>query len=62
MDFPGDSAGKNLPANAKDADQSLGQEDQPLKKEMAAHSSIVILEIVRTKEIGRLWSMGPQAS
>ena len=40
MDFPGDSAVKNLPANAKDAYQSLGQEDQPLKKETATHSSI----------------------
>ena len=41
MDFPGDSAVKNPPANAEDADQSLGQEDQPLKKEMATHSSIL---------------------
>ena len=33
MDFPGDSAVKNPPASAEDADQSLGQEDQPLKEE-----------------------------
>ena len=38
---------------------SLGQED-PLKKEMATHSSIVAWEIPRTEEPGRLQSMGSQ--
>ena len=36
--FPGGSVVKNLPTNAGDAVQSLGQED-PLGKEMATHSS-----------------------
>ena len=37
--------------------QSLGQED-PLEKEMATHSSILVWEISRTEEPGRLQSMG----
>ena len=44
MGFPGDSAVKNLPANAGDVLKtqapSLGRED-PLEKEMATHSSIL---------------------
>ena len=40
-------------------DQSLGQED-PLKKEMATHSSILAWEIPRTEEPGGLQSMGLQ--
>ena len=39
--------------------QSLGQED-PLQKEMAAHSSILAWEIPWTEEPGRLQSMGLQ--
>ena len=39
--------------------QSLGQED-PLQKEMAAHSSILVWEIPWTEEPGRLQSMGLQ--
>ena len=39
--------------------QSLGQED-PLKKEMAAHSSTLAWKIPWTEEPGRLHSMGPQ--
>ena len=39
--------------------QSLDQED-PLKKEMAAHSSIVAWEIPWTEEPGGLRSMGSQ--
>ena len=39
--------------------QSLGQED-PLKKEMATHSSILAWEITWTEEPGRLQSMGLQ--
>ena len=40
---------------------SLGQED-PLEKEMATHSSILVSEIPGTKEPGRLQSMGLQKS
>ena len=39
--------------------QSLGQED-PLKKGMAIHASILAQEILRTEEPGRLQSMGLQ--
>ena len=38
---------------------SLGQED-PLEKEMAAHSSILAWEIPWTEEPGGLQSMGSQ--
>ena len=41
--------------------QSLGQED-PLEKEMAAHSSILAWKIPWTEEPGRLQSMGLQES
>ena len=37
----------------------LDQED-PLKKEMATHSSILAWEIPRTEEPGGLQSIGPQ--
>ena len=40
--------------------RSLGWED-PLKKEMATHSSILFWEIPRTEEPGRLSSMGSQS-
>ena len=57
---------KNLPANAKKRPsfnvfqvQSLGWED-PLEKEMAAHSSIFAWEIPWTKEPGGLQAMGSQ--
>ena len=39
--------------------RSLGRED-PLKKEMATHSSILALEILWTEEAGGLQSMGSQ--
>ena len=39
--------------------QSLGQED-PLKKEMATHCSILAWEIPWTEEPGGLQSMGSQ--
>ena len=41
--------------------QSLGQED-PLKEEMATHSSILAWEIPWTEEPGRLQTMGLQES
>ena len=37
----------------------MGQED-PLEKEMATHSSILVWEISWTEKLGRLQSMGPQ--
>ena len=55
---------KNLPANAgdtTDAGSILGSED-PLEKEMAAHSGILAWEISWTEEPGGLQSMGSQKS
>ena len=52
---------KNLPAMQKTGVLSLGMED-PLEKEMTAHSSILAWEIPRTEEPGRLQSMGSQES
>ena len=55
LGFPGGSAVKNLPVNVEDAGgvQSLGWDD-PLEKEMAAHSSIFAWKISETEEPGRL--------
>ena len=51
---------KNPSANAEETRvQSLGQED-PLKKEMATHYSILAWEIPWTEEPGGLQSMGSQ--
>ena len=58
--FPGSSVVKNPPANARNAGdmvQSLGQED-PLKEEMATHSSILAWRIPQTEEPSGLQSMG----
>ena len=55
---------KNLPANAGDTEmqvQSLDQED-PLEKETATHSSVPAWEIPWTEEPGGLQSMGSQES
>ena len=57
--FPGGSVIKNLPAKQEMRAQSLGWED-PLKKEMATHSSILAWRIPWTVEPGRLESMGLQ--
>ena len=51
----------NPPAMQEIQVQSLGQED-PLKKEMATHTSILAWEIPRTEKPSRLWSMGSQKS
>ena len=48
--------GKNLPAMQETQIQSLGQED-PLEKEMATHSSVLVWEIPRTEEPGGLQSV-----
>ena len=50
---------KCLPAMRETQVRSLGQED-PLEKEMAAHSSTLACKIPWTEEPGRLQSMGPQ--
>ena len=50
---------KNLPAMQETWVQSLGRED-PLKKEMATHSSILARRIQWTEEPGGLQSMGSQ--
>jgi len=55
MGFPHNSVGKevkNLPAMQETWVQSLGQED-PLEKEMATHSSILVWRIPWTEEPGR---------
>ena len=50
---------KNLPAILETCVQSLGQED-PLEKDMATHSSILVWRIPQTEEPGGLQSMGLQ--
>ena len=50
---------KRLPALWKTWVRSLGQED-PLEKEMATHSSILVWRIPYTEEPGELQSMGPK--
>ena len=59
MGFPGGSVLKNPPAMQATQVQSRGWED-PLEKEMAAHSSILAREIPWTEELSRLQSMGSQ--
>ena len=60
MVFPGGSAVKNPPVNARDAIRSLGQED-PLQKEMATHGSILTWEIPWREEPGGLHSIESQS-
>ena len=50
---------KNLPTMWETQVQSLGRED-PLKKEMAIHSSVLARKIPWTEEPGGLKSMGLQ--
>ena len=57
--FHGGSVVENLPAMQDTRVQSLGWED-PLKKEMATHFSILAWRIPWTEEPGRLQSMGSQ--
>ena len=52
---------KNLPTMQETWLRSLGQED-PLEKEIAAHSSILAWRIPWTEEAGSLQSMGLQES
>ena len=57
--FPGGAAVKNLPAMQETRVRSLGQED-PVEKEMAAHSSILAWRTPWTEEPGGLQSTGSQ--
>ena len=59
MGFPGGSAGRNLPANAGDADLIPGQEESRIE-EMGTHSSILAWEIQGQVGPGRLQSMASQ--
>ena len=63
LGFLGSTSGKkNLPATQLTQEtqvQSLGQDD-PLKWEMAPHSSILAWKIPWADKSGGLWSMGPQ--
>ena len=59
-DFPGGSVSKNLSAMQETGVWSLGQEE-PLEKEMAAHSIILAWEIPRTEDPGKLQFMGSQS-
>ena len=61
LGFPGSSVIKNLSAVQEMQVRSLDQED-PLEKEMATHSSILAWEIPWTKELGGLQPMGLQES
>ena len=55
--FPGGSVVKNPPAKQETRVGSLDQED-PLEKEMAVHSSILAWRIPWIEEPGGLQSMG----
>ena len=62
MGFPCASIVKNPPANAGgDWVPSMGWED-PLEKEIGAHSSVPAWEIPWTEEADGLHSIGPQRS
>ena len=50
---------KNPPAKLEMQAQSLGQDD-PLEKETAPHSSILVWKIKWTEKPGRLQSIGSQ--
>ena len=59
MGFSGGSAVKNPPPVQEMQIQSLDQED-PLEKKTATHSSILAWRIPGTEESGRLQSLGSQ--
>ena len=60
MGFLGGSVVKNLPVNTGDMSSIPGLGKDPLEKEMATHSSILVCEIPWTEETGELQSMGSQ--
>ena len=57
MGFSGGSGGKELPANQETWVRPLGWDD-PLKKGMTNHSSILTWRISWTEELGGPQSMG----
>ena len=57
--FPGGANEENQPANEETQVRSLGGED-PLKEEVATHSSILAWKIPWTEEPGGLQSIGLQ--
>ena len=57
--FPVGSGVENLPSKKNTWVQSLDQED-PLEKEIATHSSVLVWRIPWTEEPGGLQSMGSQ--
>jgi len=59
LGFPHSLVGKELPAMRETRAQFLGSKD-PLEKEMAIHSSILVWKIPWTEEPARLQSMGSQ--
>ena len=59
LGFPGSSVVKNLPAMQEMQVQSLGRED-PMREDMAIHSSILARKIPWTEEPGGLRPIGPQ--
>ena len=59
--FPGGSVVKNLPAMQEARVRFLDWDD-PLKKEMATHSSILAWRILWTEKPGGLQSMGSKKS
>ena len=61
LPFPGSSVSKESTVVQETQIQPLGWED-PLEKEIAAHSSILAWEILWTEEPGGLPSMGSQKS
>ena len=61
LSFPMVQTVKNLPAVQETWVQSLDQED-PLEREMATHSSILAWRIPWTEQPGRLQSVGSQES
>ena len=60
MGFPGGSDGEESASMQKTQIPSLDQED-PLEKGMATHSSILAWRISWTEESGELQSMGSQS-
>ena len=61
LGFPGDSVGKNSPANIGDMGSTLGWED-PMENAMGTHSNILAWEIPWIEESGGLQSMGSRKS
>ena len=61
MVFPGNSAVKNLSAMQEIMQETQVCWEDPLKKEMATHSSILAWEILGREEPGGLQSMWSQS-